>query len=672
MSVRLLVAARLHTNMRLPTLVLLVMLSACQCGERVMGSGSRFVVEPVSVEFGDVAAGRVELKELVGRVVGRAGVQLSAVSIEQGASKPFSTTLAPRLVNPGDEVRFVVQYRAPSSASADVGVLVIDLDGDQVRVPLSARVPASCAPRTSCLVLESVTAECGQQPDGCGGFVSCGTCAIGQQCVSQRCVDVARDAGLAVDAGQPFDAGAPVDAGSALDAGTVVDAGVCLPTSCTARGAVCGSLDDGCGATLNCGACGNGASCQQNACVCSGGAEQCGDGVDNDCDGNVDCTDSDCASVMACAQPVCTITTPEVQVTAAPSNAFTAFIASVGNGEWGVIAHESFGNSNLRYSYQRLDAQLATVGAPAPMVGMLAAHKPFAAWTGSEFGLAWSDTRNQSNDVYFTRLSRTGQRMLAADVAVSTLPGLEFPASIGWNAGAQEFGVVWGDSRPPAQGNDRSLFFRRVNAQGQTIGAEVSLTPNPMGITTDYSDVVWGGSNWGVVATQLRNGSPYMLFHRLSSTGAPELNETQLNAVGQGAFQPRIATSPNHYGVVFQEYRGTAFTQSDIVFTRLAKSGPASAVRVPLTTSGSATLPTVVWTGAGWLVFFADQRTGFSRIWATRLDANGVRVGSDELVSCMPGAASFPHASFDGTRVAVVWTSNVGGLSQAFVKSFVP
>lgn len=646
--------------MRLLTSTFLVLLSACQCGERVMGSGSRFVVEPASVEFGDVGAGRVELKELVGRVVGRAGVRLSSVSIEQGASKPFSTTLAPRLVSPGDEVRFVVQYTSPSGSSADVGVLVVDLDGDQVRVPLSARVPASCSPRTSCLVLESVTAECGQQPDGCGGFVTCGTCATGQQCASQRCVDVPRDAGQRIDAGV------------LVDAGVAVDAGVCFPTSCTARGAVCGSLSDGCGGTLNCGACGNGASCQQNACVCSGGAEQCGDGVDNDCDGNVDCADPDCASVMACAQPACTITAPEVQVTFAPANAFTAFIGSVGSGEWGVIAHESFGNSNLRYSYQRLDAQLQRVGAPAPMVGMLAAHKPFAAWTGSEFGLAWSDTRNQSNDVFFTRLSSTGQRMLSADVPVSTLPGLEFPASIGWNAGAQEFGVAWGDSRPPAQGNDRSLYFRRVNAQGQTIGAEVSLTSNPTGVTTDYSDLVWGGSNWGVVATQLRNNTPYMLFHRLSSTGAPELTETQLNAVGQGAFQPRIATSPNHYGVVFQEYRGSSFAQSDVIFTRLSKSGPANAVRVPLTTSGSATLPTVVWTGAGWLVFFADQRTGVSRIWATRLDANGTRMGSDELVSCMPGAASFPHASFDGTRVAVVWTSSVGGLSQAFVKSFVP
>ncbi|MBM4778089.1 MAG: hypothetical protein GQE15_10360 [Archangiaceae bacterium] len=645
--------------MRLLIAAFLVMLPACQCGERVMGSGSRFVVEPASVEFGDVGVGKVELKELVGRVVGRAGVRLSSVSIEQSASKPFSTTLAPRVANAGDEVRFVVQYTAPSSSSADVGVLVIDLDGDQVRVPLSARVPASCSPRTSCLVLESATAMCGQQPDGCGGFVSC-VCAKGQQCVAQRCVDLPRDAGLTVDAGLR------------LDAGVTVDAGSCLPTSCTARGAVCGSLADGCGGTLDCGTCGNGASCQQNACVCAGGAEQCGDGVDNDCDGNVDCADPDCASVMACAQPACTITAPEVQVTFAPGNAFTAFIGSVGNGQWGVIAHESFGNSNLRYSYQRLDAQLQPVGAAAPMVGMLAAHKPFAAWTGSEFGLAWSDTRNQSNDVYFTRLSVAGQRMLAADVPISTLPGLEFPASIGWNAGAQEFGVVWGDSRPPAQGNDRSLYFRRVNAQGLTIGAEVSLTSNPTGVATDYSDLVWGGSNWGLVVTQLRNDTPYMLFHRLSSTGVPELNETQLNAVGQGAFQPRIATSPNHYGVVFQEYRGTAFAQSDIIFTRLSKSGPANAVRVPLTTSGGATLPTVVWTGAGWLVFFADQRTGVSRIWATRLDANGVRVGSDELISCMPGAASFPHASFDGTRVAVVWESNVGGLSQAFVKSFVP
>jgi hypothetical protein len=145
----------------------------------------------------------------------------------------------------------------------------------------------------------------------------------------------------------------------------------------------------------------------------------------------------------------------------------------------------------------------------------------------------------------------------------------------------------------------------------------------------------------------------------------------QLNAVGQGAFQPRIATSPGHFGVVFQEYRGGGFTQSDVVLALVAKTGPANATRVVVTTSGTAQSPAIVWTGTSWLVFFSDERTGARRIWMTRFSPTGARLGSDELVSCGP-PGTFPHAAFDGTRVAVTWVTTVAGQSQAIVKAFVP
>jgi hypothetical protein len=667
--------------MRSFLLVGLVVMSGCQCGGRLVDTDSRLLVDPEAVTFGAVRAGAIEVREVVARVAGRAAVSITRVQLEQESPRPFSTTLMTRTLRPGDEVRFVVEYAAPAMPSADVGLLVITTDSGEVRVPLSAQVRGEvCSPRTSCLVIEGQTPECGVQPDGCGGTVSCGSCGASAVCAAGRCVALPVDAGQALDAGPAIDAGAATDAGPAVDggsthdAGVPVDAGVCMPTSCTALAATCGTVGDGCGGTLSCGSCGAGASCQQNQCVCAAGAtESCSDGVDNDCDGNVDCADPDCGGAAACMQPACTVTSPEVQVTSAPGNAYTGFIASRGSGQWGLFVHDTFGNSNLRYTYFALDGQLQTVGAPAPMTGILAAHKPFAAWTGQEFGLAWSDSRNagQSNDVYFARVSASGQRMLASDVPVSTLPGVAFPASIGWNPSSQEFAVLWADDRSAGPGIDRSLYFRRVDAQGQLVGTEVSLTPSPVGVTTDYSDLVWGGANWGIVATQIRQNAPFMLFNRLSSTGAPELADVQLNAAGQGAFQPRIAASPGHYGVVFQQYRPGTSAQSEVVLALVAKAGPANAVRIPLTTSGSAQSPAIVWVGTGWRVFFSDERTGARRIWMTRLSPTGARLGSDELISCGP-PGTFPHASFDGTRVAVTWVATIGSLPQAIVKAFVP
>lgn len=645
-------------------LAVLVSLSGCQCGERLVDSGGQLLVEPSALNFGSLEPGQRESRELVGTVSGRRQVTITGVSIEQAPHRPFATSMFPRTVKPGDEVRFFVEYAPQAVTSEDLGVLVLETDAPTgaVRIPLKGRVTQSCSPRTACFMPEGATPECGTQPDGCGGTVTCGVCSAGALCVSARCVPL------------PVDAGVRVDAGVSVDAGSTTDAGVCLATSCTANGATCGTIADGCGGTLNCGVCGSGAACQQNRCVCAGGTtEVCGDGVGNNCDGNTDCADPQCSGLMACAQPTCTITTPEVQITRAPGNAYGAFLLAVPGG-WAVFTHEdASGTSAMRYSLARLTPQLTPIGSSGAVTNTGVAHRPYAAWTGTEFGLAWSDTSNwmQSNDVLFTRVSATGQRMLATDLPISAQPGLAFPSAIGWNGTSREFGVLWADDRTMST-TDRSLYFRRVDALGQLVGAEVRLTSSPAGVTTDYGDITWGGANWGIVATQFRQGAPFMLFNRLSSVGAPEVADVQLNTAGANAFQPRVASSPTHYAAVFQEYASGNSTQSDIVLSRLDKSGPANAIRIPVTTSRSATNASVLWAGSKWLVAFEDGRSGVRRVYLARFAADGTRMGGDELVSCLPTSAGFPHLAFDGTTVGVTFISTIAGLPQAFVKTFAP
>jgi hypothetical protein len=48
------------------------------------------------------------------------------------------------------------------------------------------------------------------------------------------------------------------------------EACACVPTSCAAQGATCGTMADGCGSTMDCGTCPNGQACGSNyACVCT-------------------------------------------------------------------------------------------------------------------------------------------------------------------------------------------------------------------------------------------------------------------------------------------------------------------------------------------------------------------------------------------------------------------
>jgi hypothetical protein len=85
----------------------------------------------------------------------------------------------------------------------------------------------------------------------------------------------------------------------------------CVPlNSCASVGAVCGSLNDGCGTILNCGACGSGLVCSANQCTacvpatcpalgfsCGSAPDGCGGTLQcGTCSGGVACTSNQCAA----------------------------------------------------------------------------------------------------------------------------------------------------------------------------------------------------------------------------------------------------------------------------------------------------------------------------------------------------------------------------------------
>lgn len=96
--------------------------------------------------------------------------------------------------------------------------------------------------------------------------------------------------GVASARGGPSSGGAPATGGA-------VAAGGAAPTTCPATVDCALSVCDG----KACGA--NGRKCISRACSCPGGATRetsCSDGADNDCDGAVDCADSDCPERTQC------------------------------------------------------------------------------------------------------------------------------------------------------------------------------------------------------------------------------------------------------------------------------------------------------------------------------------------------------------------------------------
>ncbi|MDF2691855.1 MAG: Tryptophan synthase alpha chain, partial [Labilithrix sp.] len=96
---------------------------------------------------------------------------------------------------------------------------------------VSPTIGTACVPKTCA----ELNVECGQAGDGCGGILTCGTCAAGQQCGA---------------------VGSPSRCVAAVPTGP--DGGACVKKTCTdynAQNIDCGVQSDGCGGTTDCGQC---------------------------------------------------------------------------------------------------------------------------------------------------------------------------------------------------------------------------------------------------------------------------------------------------------------------------------------------------------------------------------------------------------------------------------
>jgi hypothetical protein len=124
-----------------------------------------------------------------------------------------------------------------------------------------------CTPKTSC----DPGMNCGQQGDGCGGVIVCGTgtCTSPQYCGGGGPDICGGNSGLAPDGGA-----------------------ICTPTTCAKLGFNCGFAGDGCGGALQCGL-----TCPNNT-ICGGG------GKPSVC-GNSTCTGL-CNQQIACGGGVTT------------------------------------------------------------------------------------------------------------------------------------------------------------------------------------------------------------------------------------------------------------------------------------------------------------------------------------------------------------------------------
>lgn len=218
--------------------------------------------------------------------------------------------------------------------------------------------------------------------------------------------------------------------------------------------------------------------------------------------------------------------------------------------------------------------------------GLADESSPAVAWnaTTHQFLVVWEDSRaiaTRGLDVYGRRVNTRGA-LMGTDFRISLGVADESSPSVAWNAGANQFLVVWQDGRNQGtRGID--VFGRRVGPGGILLGSD-RLISGPNALTNEVEPaVVWNDADGQYLvlwsdgrASDTRGRDVY--GRRVASGGAPSSGDFRVSgpaATGDDA-RPAVAwnATANQYLVVWENGRDLATRGTDVYGRRLLGLAP--------------------------------------------------------------------------------------------------
>jgi hypothetical protein len=241
--------------------------------------------------------------------------------------------------------------------------------------------------------------------------------------------------------------------------------------------------------------------------------------------------------------------------------------------DWGL--HDSCWNGNgfavvsagRPVQFQRRSAVFDAVGSPSSVTeGTPLGTLPSLAWTGSGYGVAWTDRRSPSDSrIYFARFDAQGQR-IGGELPVSTSTADN--ASVIWNG--YEFAVVWSTGS--------RVYFVRITA-----GGAILSTPLPLP-TLEFSDVAiniaWTGQEYGAVVVTY---SGKLQFQRIDPNGSLIGSRVNVNdsVHRPDGWPPATVWTGAEFAVFFADSANVYMSRFDASGTRKKRTTPSLSHATP-------------------------------------------------------------------------------------------
>jgi hypothetical protein len=279
----------------------------------------------------------------------------------------------------------------------------------------------------------------------------------------------------------------------------------------------------------------------------------------------------------------------------------------------------------------------------------------------SPFGYlaVWQDTRGGQADVFGCRISPTGEVLDLAAIPIDQCASDQLDPAVAWNG--TQYLVVWCDRRLSAQ----HIYCARVQLDGQVIDKQGMLLSGTVG-SQAYPRVASDGHGWQVVWQDSRGGSQDIYGCRVSGDGAVGKVMGIVTLPSNNEETPDIAYNGSTFVVIWRDQRNSSATDAEIYGCRVAKNGlrMGSDVLISCDATGASGVvgaqsnPRVSACGANSLVVWEDYRgDGVTcDIYGARLNSTGTVMDRNGIaIATGTGNQELPSVSFDGTRLLVAW-----------------
>ncbi len=290
------------------------------------------------------------------------------------------------------------------------------------------------------------------------------------------------------------------------------------------------------------------------------------------------------------------------------------------------------------------------------------------AWSGSEYGIAWVDDRLGPNDIYFRRVTGTGV-MASSEILVTQGGAQAGRHQTKWTGST--YGIAWTDTRL----GPGDVYFALVGADGTVLASQQRITAE---LANSYSPgLEWTGSQFGVAWFDARDTTHGLeiWFARLAPDGT-KLGTEVMVTTGASSFQawiaPSIAWTGSTYGMAWMDDRSAQGIQFGLVD---AVGGLITETRIETggSMSGDDSVP-LVWSGSEFGLIWIDQLSLADNYLFGRISAGGARVGSDlSLVSERPPLmTTLGYLAWTGSEYgALVQTMDYITMAPTFIMSHV-